>query len=399
MSGAALAREPAVANGAVRKVFVWENFGPGHDDRCAAVAHALGDPATVLGLELFSASSTYGWQNKSTDRFVKKTLFNGKVVEDIGVWRRTRAILRECLKVRHADIFFCHYEAPSTFLAAVALRTLGVKIYVMNDSKFDDYPRHLGKELVKAIFYMPYRGALSSGIRSRDYLRFLGVPEQRIEITYNTLSLDRIRGNAGIVDRVPPPTGDLEFTVVARLVEKKNLFVTLEAFALYAEAAESPRRLNIAGGGPLEAALKAHADKLGIGALVTWHGFVQTEQISQLLRRTLALVLLSTEEQFGNVIIEAQAMSLPCIVSTAVGARDHLIRSGVNGFIVEPENARGAAFFMKLLDEDTDLQASMRQAVEESAWRGDVTEFSKAVIHVTGPRDARPANDASKNAR
>jgi hypothetical protein len=36
-----------------------------------------------------------------------------------------------------------------------------------------------------------------------------------------------------------------------------------------------------------------------------------------------------------------------------------LIRSGVNGFVIEPDNAAGLAFFMQLLSDDEDLWRRM----------------------------------------
>ena len=65
-----------------------------------------------------------------------------------------------------------------------------------------------------------------------------------------------------------------------------------------------------------------------------------------MLRKSLALILPSTEEQFGFVVLEALALGIPVIVSENVGARDLHVRTGVNGFIFEPDNEKGLAFFM-----------------------------------------------------
>ena len=42
-----------------RLVFLWENFGPMHADRCDAVAAAVRGEAEVVGLELYGRSDTY----------------------------------------------------------------------------------------------------------------------------------------------------------------------------------------------------------------------------------------------------------------------------------------------------------------------------------------------------
>ena len=104
-----------------------------------------------------------------------------------------------------------------------------------------------------------------------------------------------------------------------------------------------------------------------------------TDGVARILATTLALILPSVEEQFGNVVIEAQAMGLPVILSDVCGARDHLIRTGVNGFVIEPDNPLGLSFFMTMLSEDEELWRRMATAAAEGADKGDVRQFSVAV--------------------
>jgi glycosyltransferase involved in cell wall biosynthesis len=363
-------------------VFIWDNFGPIHVDRAKAVALKFAKSREVVGVELNKKSDTYDWNPEADDSFKKITISdsssniksNGFNFSD---WLRLQRVLFRNIG---SDYFFCHYERPTVFWSALILRLLGQKVYVMNDSKFDDYERQLWREVAKAIFYTPYSGGLASGVRARDYMRFLGVPKNRIMTNYNSMSLERIRrlANAPLAPNGIPHQ-DRHFTVVARLVEKKNLFKVLDAYAEYTKLACNPRRLKIAGSGPLEAQLRAYALKGGTTGTVDFLGFIQTSDVSKLLASTLTLLLMSTEEQFGNVVIEAVAMGVPCIVSTACGARDELVKTGVNGFIVEPDNARGAAFFMKLLSSDRTLWETMSTESVNISVRGDVSVFVEAI--------------------
>jgi glycosyltransferase involved in cell wall biosynthesis len=369
-----------------RNIFIWENFGPGHIDRCAAVADSI-STIPLLAIELVGSSSTYEWAREETTAFKRITLFPNQNIDNVPSLRILSRCLGIALRYRKSNFFLCHYERPEILILAWILRLAGARVYVMNDSKFDDYPRKLHLEVVKWIFYSPYHGALSSGERSADYLRFLGVPKQSIEVTYNTLSLARLRSNASSYSQEMGVENhqSRHFTLVARLVPKKNIFRTLEAYAIYVGTDTSPRRLVIAGSGPLECELRAYAETLGIASLVDWLGFVQTKAVSNILTNTLALLLLSTEEQFGNVVIEAQAFGVPCIVSTNVGARDHLIRSGVNGFIVEPENPRGAAYFMRVLASQPVVWREMVIATQATCQMGDVSAFTAAVSRLIQP--------------
>jgi L-malate glycosyltransferase len=362
-------------------VFVWDNFGPLHADRCDAVANKFEGRHEVIGLELASRSKVYDWLPESGMRFRKITLVTGRTIEEISGFELFTKTLRTSFSMgRDAQFFLCHYQEPAIFAVAVVLRLLGRRVYTIGCSKFDDYERVLRKEIVKRILYTPYHGGIASGVRSRDYMRFMGLPATRVKAPYNAVSLQRIRHLAG-----SPPAPDgipfaaRHFTIVARLVPKKNLSMALKALAHYAAQVETPRHLYIFGTGPLEAELRQQACTDGIEELVHFCGFLQTAEISQAYARSLALLLPSVEEQFGNVVPEAMGMGLPVILSDNCGARDLLVRSGVNGFVVEPDNPTGMAFFMKLLSEDEMLWTRMCVEAQEYAKKADSERFAEAV--------------------
>lgn len=360
-------------------IFLWENFGPMHADRCDAVARLYGIEARVVGLELLSRSEVYEWASETRTSFDKTTLFP-QARQRPGIWRHLREIAR--FRARHAQStwFMCHYERPEILLAAWYLRLRGHRVFTMGCSKFDDLPRKAWREWLKSFYLRPYHGAIGSGIRSIDYFRFLGFGRRPVVGEYNTVSLSRIRA---LSETVPAPGGTRfshrHFTIVARLVPKKNLQVALRAYALYRTMAASPRPLHLCGSGPLEVDLIALAQELGIREHVTFHGFVQSAEVARILGSTLALLLPSIEEQFGNVVIEAQAMGLPVILSDNCGARDLLVRVGVNGFVIEPDNPGGLAWCMCRLSDDEQTWATMADAATRSAEGGDVARFAEAV--------------------
>jgi glycosyltransferase involved in cell wall biosynthesis len=361
--------------------FVWDNFGPLHVDRCEAVARKLVGQYEVVGIEQASKSKVYSWTPETGTLFRKVTLIQGRAIEEVGFAQRFSTTLRSCLSLgRHTSYFICHYQDPAMLAVASVLRLLCRRVYTMGCSKFDDFDRKLSRELFKSLFFLPYHGAIGSGIRTRDYFRFLGVRSDRVVTPYNTVSIERIRqlsdsptAPAGV------PFGDRDFAIVARLVPKKNLSMALKAMAVYASRVKHPRSLHLYGDGPLEKDLREQAARDGISQLVHFHGFLQTSDISKALARSLCLLLPSIEEQFGNVVCEALAMNLPIIISTNCGARDELVRSGVNGFIIEPDNPDGMAFFMHLLSEDENLWERMCIASQSFAKFADSERFAEAV--------------------
>lgn len=356
-------------------IFLWENFGPLHVDRCDAVAAAF-QAIPIIGIELLSQSSEYDWVPEVGSKFQKVTLSDRKPNTSWSFWR----LIFTIVKYQPRAVFFCHYQEYKIFLAALMVRCLGFTAFTMNDSKFDDYSRDLWREVLKALFFVPYHGALAASRRSADYLRFLGVPANRIVQGYDAISISRIRKLAG---SEPAPGGcafaERHFTIVARLLPKKNIATALEAFAAFAARAERSRQLVICGAGPLEGELKLQAIKLGISELVEFKGFVQTEEVCRTLATTLALVLPSVEEQFGQVIPEALAMGVPVIISDNCGARDNLVETGVNGFVLEAKNHKGLAYFMNVLSAEEDLWRKMSQSCGTFAERGDVSSFVAGV--------------------
>jgi glycosyltransferase involved in cell wall biosynthesis len=366
----------------VRVAFVWDNFGPMHNDRCEAVAAHLGSPDVVLGVELSGASETYGWRQEPAIGFRKVTLFPGGARPSTAAL--AGAIVWACLREGVRDVFLCHYERGAVFWAAVILRVLGARVFTMMDSKFDDYERHIWRELGKRFAHAPYVGGIAAAGRSKDYMRFLGHAPSRIEEGYNGISVQRIRDMGAASGREPPAFADRDFLVVARLVPKKNIAVAIEAFRLFTEANGGQRKLRICGAGPLEADLKAQTEAAGLEDRVVFHGFEQIEVVSGRMAATLALLLPSVEEQFGLVVSEAQALGVPVILSPNCGARDELVRSGVNGFLVESDNPAGMAVFMSWLSRDEATWRRMSEAASTFADKADVVHFVRAVEKLTG---------------
>ena len=367
-------------------VFVWDNFGPLHVDRCDATADLVADRREVVGIELAANSKVYEWVPESGQKFRKITLFHGRAIEDVPFLSRFLRTFRACLSQGSgASYFMCHYEHPATLFTALLLRLCGRRVFAMGCSKYDDYPRHLWRELLKSAFYLPYSGGLASGTRSIDYMRFLGLSSKRIRPNYNAVSTTRIRSLAGAP---PAPEGvryrDRHFVLVARFVPKKNVRMALEAFAMYVRRSRNPRPLHLCGSGPLERELRHQVGVLGIESLVHFRGFLQTAEVCRTFASSLALLLPSVEEQFGNVVPEALAMGVPVILSDNCGARDLLVRSGVNGFVVEPDNPQGLALFMEMLADDEEIWERMCRSAIDFSKEGDAGRFAESASALAG---------------
>ncbi|MET0180510.1 MAG: glycosyltransferase [Novosphingobium sp.] len=374
-----------------RVAIVFAQFAAYHVDRCRAAALRLGPRADVLAIEVATTSTTYAWEPSGAVEGAEKcVLFPGLSFEAIPARRRFAAafaVLRHC----DAVFFGIGYNEPDVIALAFALRLFGVRVFMMTESKFDDVPRRLGREAGKALLLSAYRGAFVGGARQQDYLRFLGFRRRPVLTGYDAVDLDRVRAAAGCP---PAPAGvpfaERGFVFVGRFVAKKNLAMLVEAYAVYAaEAGAQARRLTLVGGGELEPRLRTRIAELGLADRVAITGFVSADEVARHLAGALALLLPSTEEQWGLVVNEALAFHLPAIVSEAVGARDALVRNQLNGFVVESHSPAGWAAAMAALAADEPSWRAMVAASAGLAARGHVDRFAEAIEALALPPHGR----------
>jgi glycosyltransferase involved in cell wall biosynthesis len=95
--------------------------------------------------------------------------------------------------------------------------------------------------------------------------------------------------------------------------------------------------------------LKGQVKDLGLNGKVMFTGYVT--DAGPFIKNISVLVSASTEpDPFPRVILEGMALGVP-IVASAIGGIPEQIEDGINGYLVEPENAEALANgICKLLD-------------------------------------------------
>ena len=149
------------------------------------------------------------------------------------------------------------------------------------------------------------------------------------------------------------PVRGLRIGYVGRLIEEKGLDDALEAMAM----SNSAVTLGIMGEGPYEAKLRERVAALGLDGRVSFQGWGAPADVANFLRSLDALVLLTrttrdVREQFGRVIIEAQACGVPVIGSTC-GAIPDVVGDG--GWIVPERDPRALRDLLDRIANDAAL--------------------------------------------
>jgi glycosyltransferase involved in cell wall biosynthesis len=193
----------------------------------------------------------------------------------------------------------------------------------------------------------------------RGYLRGLGgrvgwavqaaclrVPQHAYcfaRLTAGRLREEGVRGPVSVLEgaytgpiegRTPLPAEPV-VVFAGRHIPEKRAPAVVPAVALARERLPDLRGL-VLGDGPERPAVLAAIAAHRLEAVVEAPGFVATEAVEAALARALCLVLPSSREGYGMVVVEASAAGTPSIlVRGEDNAATELVEDGVNGFVVD----------------------------------------------------------------
>lgn len=124
----------------------------------------------------------------------------------------------------------------------------------------------------------------------------------------------------------------------SRLVWEKNLETLIDLYQLN-EAKNRPYNILVAGDGIAKESLQSQMPN------AFFFGQVEHEELAVLYASSDCFFFPSITETYGNVVVEAMASGLPCVIANGGGSKN-FITQGVNGFVCTPTDA--AAYFEKI---------------------------------------------------
>ncbi len=300
-------------------------------------------------------------------------------------------------KLRNFDPHVIHIATPS-LLGAFALKYANkreipvISIYHTHFISYIDYyfkyaPFLIGK-VKQAIagsqksFYNNCEKVYVPAESIREQLQVMGVEPERMMIWKRGIDTKLFSPDKADTQLVQKLTGNNDPTIIfaSRLVWEKNL-ETL--FRIYDKVQASGLKVNflVAGDGI--------ADKISQSRMRTaiFTGKVDHETLAALYAGANLFLFTSVSETYGNVVLEAMASGLPCVIADGGGSAD-FIDQGVNGFKCEPFNED--EYFERIAQLLGDAELSEQFSAEglrfsrELSWDQLAGTYFTDLIHLSG---------------
>lgn len=267
----------------------------------------------------------------------------------VRLWHNLKRIraLRCAIRQSQPDCILSTMVSPNV-LTLIAIQGLHLPIIVSERTDPFRYPLNKVWTLLRLWYY---RKADRVTVQSESYKHYFPPTIQYICCAIpNPVPMPQNVQNVMKPEQEPPTLGGAHTVVaIGRIGHEKGFDLLLQAFARI-RATHPAWSLVLWGDGPEQANLEALTKKLGLDGCVHLPG--RTKQVFEKLRLSDLFVLSSIFEGFPNALVEAMACGLPVIAfDCSAGVRD-IIRDGVDGVLVPPEDVDALAVAMDRLMRD-----------------------------------------------
>jgi 1,2-diacylglycerol 3-alpha-glucosyltransferase len=367
-------------------------FGPYHLARLSASqVHGIANGVSVTGLSMSSMDSDYSWETGGAPGVTYAV--NDITIEEVAAddWlMHLEPIMDE---IQPDVCAIAGYSHPAMLALITLCLRRSIPWILMSDSREIDLQRVKWREWSKGRIVRLASSGFAAGRTHVEYLEKLGIEKGTCSTGYDVVDNDYFDEGArrwrtstetssgGEAGAVPP-----YFLASNRFIPKKNLFRLLSAYAEYTkekrQSGDTGWALCLLGDGELRSDLISHAKNLGFTVIerapwereasrpaeepepacgtVFFPGFRQIAELPRFYAHAGAFIHASTTDQWGLVVNEAMASSLPVLVSNLCGCAPELVRDGVNGFTFNPNDVEELASLMKRMSA---MEAPQRDAL------------------------------------
>jgi glycosyltransferase involved in cell wall biosynthesis len=225
----------------------------------------------------------------------------------------------------------------------------------------------------------------------RDAVKYLGVPESKIHVTYcgtssrfQPISFEQRRP---VLGKYQLPT-DGYLLYVGNIEPRKNLVRLVEAYALLKKQMTCQFPLILAGGaGWKNEAVHKRIEDMALGGAVRLIGYVSDEDLPAVISGATLFLYPSLYEGFGLPPLEAMACGIPVVTSNTSSLPEVV---GDAAFTVDPYDVEGFTKAIGQLLTDQELQNEMRNRglarAKQFSWERTARETLKVYEMVQAKR-------------
>lgn len=187
-------------------------------------------------------------------------------------------------------------------------------------------------------------------------VNYYRIDDRKVKVIYNSIDLKEYQK--------PPLEASYSFSkpkliTVGRLVRHKRVDGIIEAVRKIVD--EYPQiGLLIVGDGPERGNLEKLSQELGIDGKVRFYGKVTHKQMITLLAEAGIFVLNSVYEGLPHAVLEAMACKTP-VIATNIRGTDEVVKDGVTGLLVSPDNSNDLVEKLALLLKDKELRERLTE--------------------------------------
>lgn len=318
----------------------------------------------VVGLELAKQIAAQGVRvtcaslEGPTGPLVEECTRHGIEVADLriprtGILARNGFSAALCSRVRALNVDVMHLQHVLALnKLGLAGRVAGIpNIVVTEHAEAGLIESRSARLRLRAVWRLAHRyTVIHEGLR-QYFVNAIGIPDSRIAVIPNGIDFSLWHRHDREQQRAALGLGDaLTFAFVGRVAPVKNIPGLVRAFLNVCARAPRPIKLLIVGNGEDLAACQAIAAAHPAGQQVLFLG--ERMQVRPFLAAADAFVMNSISEGTPRAMLEAMALSLPCICP-AVGGIPAMLEG--RGWLTQPGDARSLedALLQRATDADT----------------------------------------------
>jgi len=204
-------------------------------------------------------------------------------------------------------------------------------------------------------FYNQCHKIYVPSVSIKEELQEIGIKPSLMRLWKRGIDLTLFSPEKGNADLLRTLTGNDQPTIIfaSRLVWEKNLETLFSIYDL-CTARKIEVNFLIAGDGTARKACEIRMKN------AVFTGKVHHQELAALYASSTLFLFPSISETYGNVVTEAMASGLPCIIADGGGSKD-LIEQGVNGYKCSPYDAEDYIAIIQLLLSDKHLYNHIRE--------------------------------------